>query len=482
MPQQQAFETEADETLYGGQAGGGKTELLLGLASTRHKRSVIFRRQKGDAQALIERCGEILGDFGRWNGQDRAYRTNEDRFIEFGHCSRPGDEQSWQGRPHDLKAFDELAHFSKYQYLFLSAWNRSSNPRQRCRVVGATNPPTTAEGLWIIERWAPWLDKKHPNPARSGELRWFAMIDGVDTEVVGPEPFEHTSSSGKVERIEPRSRTFIPAGLDDNPYYRNSAYRAVLQAMPEPLRSILLEGRFDAAMEDDPWQVIPTAWVEAAMARWTPEPPRGVPMSAMGVDVARGGSAKTVMQARHGVWFAQPKAVPGIETPTGVAAAGVIVRELRDDASVQIDNIGIGASAYDQLDQIGVNVVAMDAREGTEATDRSGRLKFFNMRAKWWWDLRESLDPETGDNIALPPDNEMKADLCGPHWEPTQRGVKVEAKEDVEGRLSRSVDKGDAVVMAWQEMRNPRNAKRSTARPAQANNRYSPTTHWRRGR
>ena len=57
-------------------------------------------------------------------------------------------------------------------------------------------------------RWGPWLDEQHPNPALPGELRWFVRIDGKDTEVEGPEPFEWQG-----ETLYPQSRTFIPAKL-----------------------------------------------------------------------------------------------------------------------------------------------------------------------------------------------------------------------------------------------------------------------------
>src|SRR5262249_55416948 len=113
------------------------------------------------------------------------------------------------------------------------------------------------------------------------------------------------------ERITPRSRTFIPAKLCDNPILAATGYEATLQAMPEPLRSILLYGDFRAAMEDDPWQVIPTAWIEAAQKRWTPGPPSGTRLDAIGVDVARGGPAQTGIAKRHGPRFAPLVKLPG---------------------------------------------------------------------------------------------------------------------------------------------------------------------------
>lgn len=455
----------------GNSAGGGKSDLVIGTAVTRHKKAIVFRKQYSDAKGLIDRAGEVLGDFGRWSGKDHSYKTNDRRELEFGHCARPGSEQHYQGRAHDYKGFDELPHFSEYEYLFLSGWLRSSDPKQRCRIVSAGNPPMTAEGRWIIRRWAPWLDKNHPNPAKSGELRWFASIDGKDTEVAGPEPFQHTDRAGKVETIIPRSRTFIPSRVQDNPYYRNSGYISVLQSMPEPLRSALLYGDFAASMEDDPWQVIPTAWVDAAMARWQPKPPG--PMDTMGADPAMGGRDTMELAPRHGDWFGQLVSLPGVDVPTGTAAAALVVRHLRDGAVVQVDTIGIGAACYEHLQGMGVAVYAMDARNATDKTDRSGTLKFVNSRAQWWWEMREALDPEKGDNLSLPPSPELRADLTAPKWEPTVRGIKIESKEDIRERLQRSTGKGDAVIMALPQMILKNKDARKKNRPARANSKYN---------
>ena len=104
----------------------------------------------------------------------------------------------------------------------------------------------------MIDRWRAWLDAGHSNPALPGELRWYAMIDDEDMEVEGPAHFEH-----KGEEIIPRSRTFIPAKLADNPFLANTDYRAVLQSMPEPLRSKLLFGDHSIGFQDHRWQVIP---------------------------------------------------------------------------------------------------------------------------------------------------------------------------------------------------------------------------------
>jgi hypothetical protein len=55
----------------------------------------------------------------------------------------------YQGRPHDLKAFDEITHFTEAQFRTLIGWLRTDNPNIRQRVVAAGNPPTTPEGEWV---------------------------------------------------------------------------------------------------------------------------------------------------------------------------------------------------------------------------------------------------------------------------------------------------------------------------------------------
>jgi hypothetical protein len=442
-PQRLALESDADEIYYGGAAGGGKTDLLLGAACTTQWKSIVFRREYEQLKDIVERSRSIYGQHASYNANEKIWRFRSGRTVEFGACQHVGDEQKFQGRAHDLKAFDELPHFTEAQYLFLSGWNRSARPGQRCRIIGAGNPPTTAEGEWVIRRWAPWIDPKHPNPAKPGELRWFARLDDVDTEVDGPGQVQHR---GRL--ITPRSRTFIPAALIDNPHLVDTGYDAVLDQLPEPLRSQMRDGNFGVGRQDDPWQVIPTAWVEAAMARWTPDGGTRA-MDAIGVDVARGGRDKTTLAMRHGTWFDRLVKIPGAETKTGHQVAQLVVTHRRDRAHVNVDVIGIGSAAYDLLVVMpGMIVTGVNVANRTDERDRSGTLGFVNVRALAYWRLREALDPDLGENIALPPDDELKSDLTAPRWSVQLGGIKVEAKEDIKKRIGRSPDCGDAVVLA----------------------------------
>lgn len=452
-PQTEAFFSKADILLYGGEPGGGKTALLLGLAFTAHKRSLILRRQYTDLGAITEEAIKLNGSRKGFNGSPPpTLRINDKQFLEFGAAAKIGDEQHWQGNPHDFIGFDEGTQFAESQVRFLMGWLRSVDVNQRCRVVIATNPPLSSEGAWVVEMFAPWLDPRHPNPAKWGELRWFITdVHGRDREVPGPQE----TDMGNGVMVKPMSRTFIPASVKDNPYLSGTDYQSKLDALPEPFRSILM-GHFRNTFRDDANQCIPVDWVKQAQARWVkhPHPPMGVPMCAMGCDVAQGGDDDSVIAPRYDSWFAELITRPGRETPLGKDMAGFIISERRDGALVILDmGGGYGGSTYEHLTENEIPVRAYKGATAVETRTKDRQLKFTNKRSEAYWRFREALDPsqEGGSKIMLPDDPKLTADLTAPHFEVTRQGIKLETKEDVCARLGRSTDRGDAVVMAWSD-------------------------------
>lgn len=472
-PQSMAFYSTADIIGYGGAAGGGKTDLIAGLTQTVHKRCLIVRREKAQTEGVVQRLTEIRGTSDGLNSQKGIWQT-ERGIIEFAGLDNPGDERRWQGRPHDLKAFDEATELREHQVRFIMGWNRTNDPTIKPRTLLTFNPPTTVEGRWIIPFFGPWLDKSHPlYPTPHGQLRYCAMLpaeNGTSTDMwtdseghaLTGAPFvlegrrvvyDFDADDYKPEDIiTPKSRTFIPARLTDNPYYMATGYMASLQALPEPLRSQMLYGSFTAGMQDDPWVVIPTVWAEAAMARWRPRAPRGE-MLAIGVDVARGGKDNTVIATRHRTldhdyWFDQIAVHPGTETPDGNKVAGLVMAATRDRAPILIDVIGVGSSPYDVLTQAGQPATGVNVSESATSPDRTGRLKFFNLRSQLWWQLRELLDPTYDTGIALPPDKDLLAELCAPKWSVSGMTVKVQGREDIVQATGRSPDRATAIILA----------------------------------
>jgi len=447
-PQAQAYHSKADIVGYGGAAGGGKTDLACGLTLTRHKRSIIYRREGVQLTSILLRLEELLQTNDGHNSVKKIWRL-PGRIIEYGGVNNLGDERKYQGRPHDLKVFDEVTEFLEYQVRFLMGWLRSEDPNIPCQILMTFNPPTTADGRWVLEFFAPWLKKDHPNPAVPGELRYFTTDPETqkDIECDGPEEIEIDG-----DMVKPLSRTFIPAAVEDNPYYMESGYKSVLQALPEPLRSQMLKGDFMAGVQDDEFQIIPTQWVELAIVRWHAMKAKADfklgDMDSMGVDVARGGNDKTVISRRHAKFFDELISKEGEQTPDGPTCAAEVVKVRRHRAPVHIDVIGWGSSAFDFLKEGGVQTIGVNAAVTSYGISKEGELPFFNLRAEIWWRMREALDPVNGEDICLPPDTELLADLCAPKWEYRKTGIKVESKDEIIKRLGRSPDKADAVILA----------------------------------
>lgn len=456
-PQTLAYNSPADVLGYGGAGGGGKTDLLLGLASTRHKQSVVFRRVFPNLRAIIERSREILNPSAvvaaadRYNESLHRWVLTDGRMIEFEACQFEKDKEKQRGRPRDFYGFDEATEFSRSQVEFIIAWLRSTAPGQRCRVVLTFNPPTSDAGGWVTDYFLPWLAYLHPdtfthaNPAAPGELRWYATIDGKETECPDGKPFLHNG-----ETIRPLSRSFIPAKLEDNPHLNDTNYRSVLQSLPEPLRSQMLYGDFAAAAEDDPWQVFPTAWVRLAQDRWGQRERPTTPLTALGVDCARGGSDKTTIARRFDNWFDEVLTYPGKETATGPIVAEKVRQAVghAEPLYINVDVIGVGSSVYDALTPMYGQTQPVNVAEASDYRDKSGKLKARNVRAEMYWRLREALDPVTGDDLALPPGAELLADLCAARYTVTSAGILIEPKDAIKERIGRSPDVGEAVLLA----------------------------------
>lgn len=441
-----ALVSRADELFYGGAAGGGKTALLCGLAAECHQHSAIFRRVHPNLKEITRNLHDIVGEAANENKTEKSWTFPDGRTIECGAVQYEEDKKNWQGRAHDLKGFDEITEFTKSQYEFICAWNRTTDQGQRVRVVATGNPPTDDAGSWIVSRWGAWLDDHHPNPAKPGELRWYATIDEDEKEFLVGDPFEHSG-----EMVYPRSRTFIPALLTDNVYLsEDGRYRGVLQSLPEPLRSQMLYGDFKASAVSDPWQIIPTEWVRAAQRRWLERERPETPLTAVGIDPARGGRDNMSMSRRYDNWFDEIVFWPGatvMDGPTGAA----LVKQALDTAEPGLMNIdvgGVGSSVFDSLAAMYPAVMPINAAGGSEYRDKSRKLKMRNMRAEYYWRMRDALDPTDGDDIALPSGNEIVADLCSARYKLTTSGVLVEEKEEIKKRLGRSPDKGESILLA----------------------------------
>lgn len=210
-------------------------------------------------------------------------------------------------------------------------------------------------------------------------------------------------------------------------------------------------GEFADSSEDS---VIPLSWVELANGRWHERQGKGAGNISWGVDPARYGEDQTTICRLVGRVCER---IYRYSQQSTMETTGRVVTHVQSkDAPIAVDVIGLGAGVYDRLKELGfknalgVNVsqTARDER-GKPLKDKSGTLTFFNLRSAVWWMLREALDPENPEPLALPPDDTLTGDLTAPTYAYLSNGaIKVESKDDIRGRIGRSTDDADSLGLA----------------------------------
>lgn len=208
--------------------------------------------------------------------------------------------------------------------------------------------------------------------------------------------------------------------------------------------------------------IIPLSWIRKAIERYIAWKNAGSKLPdygiwAIGCDIARGGEDKTVLAVRKASVLQNFYTYSKLST---VTVAGYIEKAAAVDRKyIHIEIDGIGAGVYDILRADNTpNLRPITVSGGTTWRDRSKELRFANVRAAMWWNMRELLDPgnsnvvieKYGTEIMLPPDDKMMLDLCTPRWEMKREAtVALESKDSIIARLGRSPDHGTAACLAF---------------------------------
>lgn len=219
-----------DEALYGGAAGGGKSDALV-IEATRqvhipHYKALILRKTYPQLTELIEkslRYYSVAFPKAKYNESKHTWVFPSGAKIVFGSLQHTKDKLNYQGKAYDFIAFDELTHFNYEEYIYLTSRNRANGEGTKVYMRATANPGGIGHG-WVKDRF---ITASEPMKT---------IWEKVEIEHNGKKQTQY------------KSRIFVPSSVFDNQKLleNDPGYLTRLASLPDAEKKALLYGDWDS--------------------------------------------------------------------------------------------------------------------------------------------------------------------------------------------------------------------------------------------
>lgn len=489
--QEDALSTPADIAFVGGSAGGGKTMLLL-MESTRNVENqfyggIIFRRttpqikNEGALWDTSQKVYPLCG--GEPRESTNSWRWESGAKMKFSHLEHDSTVLNYQGAQIPFIGFDELTHFSSYQFWYMLSRNRDPGCGVRPYIRAGCNPDPKS---WVAKMIEFYINQNtgYPIKEHSGRMRYFtrdgeAVVWGDSkAEVIEKCPHifknEQIMAAGvKVDDLV-KSFTFIAGNIFENKIFikNDPTYLGTLMALPPEEKSRLLDGNWKISL--DGLMIVDWGKLQQIFDNYPEQAER--PRKYITVDAARFGRDFAVIYVWKG-WEVIFTVVYKISDAHGLNDRIEWLRMrfnvMRDDVIVDADGVGDGTVKLGQYTPFhGGNTAYRDDVDNI-------KLHYYNLKTQCWFrflqkrvnlgQCRFSINSQTclifdgstaggqyttrlmvGGEVKDVRDL-LKEDLASARrLETPNEGVdkvKMEPKEQQKNILNRSPDFGDAAIM-----------------------------------